>query len=321
MSARRRHPWQSAAVALLVLAAGSAASALSVTPAAARAGKRPPPSAAALPRVEVSLDSLLDRRTTSDFPGPALSVAFALRGEDAAAVFSARPRITRAADDTGRDLAAGEGRMVYGRGGWQEARGEGTVTPRIELASPSRKAKRLSAVEGVLEAYLPSRDPAATIRVDRVLARIDQPLSLLALSRQRVSLRVLSKASLEREKKAAEARREREKKRAGKPGEGLEAAAGAMAEVLVETIQRLFSNVGEHDLILKVDDPGQKIFAFDLATPDGKRIESYGTTDVEGYRIVRMLERIPQNASLRVRLKTPRSFAEIPFALRDVPLP
>jgi hypothetical protein len=314
MSALRRHPWPSAAAAFLLLAASGA-------PAAAPAGKRPPTSAAALPRVEVSLDSLLDRRTTSDFPGPALSVAFALRGEDAEAVFSARPRITRATDDTGRDLAAGEGRMVYGRGGWQEARGQGPVTPRVELASPSRKAKRLPAVEGVLETYLPSRDPAATVRIDRVLSRVDQPLSLPALTRQRVSLRVLSKASLEREKKATEARRAREKTRTKPDGEGLEAAAGAMADALVETIQRLFSNVGEHDLILKVDDPGQKIFAFDLATPDGKPIDSYGTTDVEGYRIVRMLERIPPNASLRVRLKTPRSFAEIPFALRDVPLP
>jgi hypothetical protein len=43
--------------------------------------------------------------------------------------------------------------------------------------------------------------------------------------------------------------------------------------------------------------------------------------ELEGYRIVRMLEPIPQTASLQVRLKTPKSFGEVPFTLANVKLP
>ncbi|HYK42456.1 MAG TPA: hypothetical protein VE007_08705, partial [Thermoanaerobaculia bacterium] len=97
--------------------------------------------------------------------------------------------------------------------------------------------------------------------------------------------------------------------------------AEAMADMLVATIQRLFENVGENDLILKVDDPGKKIFSFDLAAPDGTPVQSYGVTNVESYRIVRMFEPIPPAASLQVRLKTPKSFGELRFAFQDVKLP
>ncbi|MDQ6891707.1 MAG: hypothetical protein M3167_03390 [Acidobacteriota bacterium] len=317
---RPRRTARGVAIAITLLAAAAAAA-----PAVA-AVKKPAPAAsklaAAAPRVQVTVDSLLDRRTTSDFPHPSLSLTLALQGEDALAVKSARPRVTRAVDDTGRDLANPKDAIVSGRDGWQEARGEGAITPRIELASPARKAKTLTAVEGVVETYLPSRDAAATVRIDRVLSKQDKPLATPALAAQGIRLGVLSRAGLEREKKQAE-ERAKAKSAKGKPPkkEGLEGVAEAMADVLVTTIQRLFENVGENDLILKVDDPWKKIFSFDLAAPDGTAVQSYGTTEIEGYRILRMLEPIPPSASLQVRLKTPKSFSEVRFAFQDVKLP
>jgi len=309
-----------AAIAVALLLAAAAAPAVAAAKKPAPAASKP---AAAAPKVQVAVDSLLDRRTTSDFPHPSLSLTLTLQGEDALAVKSARPRVTRAVDDTGRDLANPKDAMVSGRDVWQEAHGEGAITPRIELASPARKAKTLTAVEGVVETYLPSRDAAATVKIDRVLAKRDKPLAMPGLAAQGIRIGVLSKAGLEREKKQAEARAKAKSAKKGKPAtkEGLEGVAEAMADVLVTTIQRLFENVGENDLILKVDDPGKKIFSFDLAAPDGSAVQSYGMTDIEGYRILRMLEPIPPAASLQVRLKTPKSFSEVPFAFQDVKLP
>jgi hypothetical protein len=63
------------------------------------------------------------------------------------------------------------------------------------------------------------------------------------------------------------------------------------------------------------------MFSFDLVAADGKPIQSYGTMGMEPYRIVRMLEAIPSTATLQVRLKTPKSFGEIPFTLGNVKLP
>ena len=313
---------KSAVSTAAIVLASFAAGVLSAAPAPKSAKKPAAPAAkaaAAGPKLEIAVDSLLDRRTTSDFPRPSLSLTLALQGEDAAAVKSTRPRVTRAVDDTGRDLANPQGAMVYGADGWQESRGEKAM-PRIELASPSRKAKSLTVVEGVLETYLPSRDSAATVKIDRVLSYRDKPLATPALAAQGIRLGVLSKAGLEREKKQAEAR-EKAKRAKKTKKESVEGVAEAIADALVSSIQSLFENAGEHDLILKVDDPGKKIFSFDLAAPDGTPVQSYGLTNVEGYRILRMFEPIPPNSSLQVRLKTPKSFGEIRFAFQDLKLP
>ena len=288
----------------------------------ARAGAtsaRPAPSAGP-PRLQIAVESVLDRRTSSDFPPPGLTVALSLAGEDAAGVRSVRPRITRAVDDSGRDLSKGAMQVQRGSDGWQPARDEGPPTPRIDLASPSRKAKVIASLEGVLESYLPARDPSASIRIERVTAKKDKPVSVPALAAQHVQVRVLSKAGLEREKKQAEAKKKAEAAKK-KGGDGLEAMGEAMADTLTSMLEMLFTSAGDNDLILKVADPGKRIFGFDLAAPDGTPIQSYGTTDYGDFRIVRMLEPIPASASLLVRLKTPRSFAEVPFALTNVKLP
>jgi hypothetical protein len=172
-----------------------------------------------------------------------------------------------------------------------------------------------------METYLPSRDSSGTVRIERVMAKKDKPLSVPALASRGLRVQVLSKAGLEKEKKQAEEKKKAQaaKKNKGKKGAetGLEEMAGAMGDALAGMLERLFLSAGDNDLILKVDDPGKKIFSFDLVA----RIRSFGTMDLEGYRIIRMFEPIPQNASLQVRLKTPKSFGEVPFALANVKLP
>jgi hypothetical protein len=301
-----------------------------VVPAIAQSKKVPkggaqsePAARTAPPKVQVAVESVLDRRTTRDFPRSELSITFKLEGEDAGAVQSARAHLKKAADDTGRSLLQSEAESRQGSDRWEEAREGSPPTPKVDLASPSRKAKNLS-VEGVLETYLPSRDPAGTVRIERVIAKKDKPLTAPALASRGIRIQVLSRAGLEKEKKQAETKKKAQAaKTKGKKGAatGLEEMAGAVGDMLTSMFERLFMTAGDNDLILKVDDPGKKIFSFDLAASDGAPIRSYGTMEVETYRIVRMLEPIPPTASLRVRLKTTKSFGEVPFALTSVKLP
>jgi hypothetical protein len=317
-----------AAGVLLALALAAAAPAAAQSKSKTAPKKSAPSEAAtraAPPKVQVAIESVLDRRTTRDFPRSELSITFKLEGDDASAVRSARARLTKASDDTGRSLlpSAAEARQDAER--WEEAREEGPPTPKVDLASPSRKAKSLTAIEGVLETYLPSRDPAGTVKIERIMAKKDKPLSVPALASRGLRLQVLSKTGLEKEKKQAEEKKKAQaaKKNKGKKGAeaGLEEMAGAMGDALAGMLERLFLSAGDNDLILKVDDPGKKIFSFDLVAPDGAPIRSFGTMDLEGYRIIRMFEPIPQNASLQIRLKTPKSFGEVLFALANVKLP
>ena len=321
---------RSAILILALLAAALPASAQSKKPAAKKEAA-PAADSASPAKIGVTVDSLLDRRTTGDFPSPSLTVSLKLDGEDAGKVASARPRATKAVDDTGRNLipdASQKGRMM-GNDSWQQGREGAPPELRLELASPARKAKALATLEGVVETYLPTRDPASTVRIDAVLAKKDKPaVAVPALASQRIRIQILSKEGLERQKKAAEEKKKAEaakkKKKEGKK-EGLEGMAEAMAEGMADALggmfERLFMTAGDNDLILKVDDPGKKLFGFDLATRDGKPINNYGTMEMENYRIVRMFEPIPQGAVLLVRLKTPRSFAEAPFTLSNLKLP
>jgi len=311
---------RTAAVFLAFVLAASAPLPAQAKKAPKKSSSVEPVATGAPPKVQVAVDSLLDRRTTRDFPKSELSITFKLEGDDAAAVQSARARVTKAVDDTGKSLVQSEAESKQQSDRWQEA-GEGKPPmPRVDLASPVRKAKTLSAVEGVLETYLPSRDPGGTIKIEKIVAKKDKPLAMPALTAQKIQLQVLSKAGLENEKKQAEAKKKSEAAKKGKKG-GLEEMGEAMGQALAGALERLFFSAGENDLILRVSDPGKKIFAFDLAAPDGSPIRSYGTMEIEPYRIVRMLEPIPPNATLQVRLKTAKSFGEVPFKLADVKLP
>ncbi len=286
--------------------------------------KKPPASGAretlgAAPRISLAVGALFDRRSNG-FPSPELTVAFTLEGEDARGVLMARARVTRAVDDTGKNLVDTSSPSSQRPVDWQHATESEPPQPRITLVSPARKAKTLTSLEGVFETYSPSRDPASTVTIERILAKKDKPLSHPALAGQRIRLQVLSKAALEEEKQLADAKKKAEM--AKKPArEGVEGVADALTETLVANLERMLMIAGDNDLILKVDDPGAKIFSFDLATPDGKPVHSYGTSELEGYRIVRMFQPVPEDSSLLVRLKTPRASSETPFTFTGVRLP
>lgn len=311
---------RSSLLLLIIFTAAASASAQSKKPAAKTSAAGPH---GAPPQIQVSVDTLMDRRTTRDFPRSELSISFKLEGADASAVQSARARVTKADDDTGKSLLVAAADSKQGSESWQEAHEGGAPTPKVDLASPSRKAKTLATVEGVLEAYMPSRDPASTIQVEKITAKKDKPpIASPALAAQHIRLQVLSKAALEKERADAKAKAQAAQKKSKKGAQdGLEQMGEAMADALTSMLERIFLTAGENDLILKVNDPDKKIFSLGLAAPDGSAIHSYGTMDLDSYRVVRMFEPIPPNASLLVRLKTAKSFGQVPFSLVNLKLP
>jgi hypothetical protein len=112
----------------------------------------------------------------------------------------------------------------------------------VRVASPSRKATSLAGVEVVLETYLPSRDPAATVKIGRVMGKKDKPLTVPALASRGVRVQVISKAALEKEKRAAEAKKKAEaaKKKEKKGESGLDEMAGAIRDAITPMFERLF---------------------------------------------------------------------------------
>ena len=115
----------------LTLAAAAPAAAQSKRPAGKSAQAQP----AAPLKLSVAVESVLDRRTTRDFPRSALTLAFKLEGADAAAVQSARASVAKATDDTGASLLQKESEKMQGVERWEEAREGSPPTPKVEAKS------------------------------------------------------------------------------------------------------------------------------------------------------------------------------------------
>jgi hypothetical protein len=244
-----------------------------------------------------------------------------LEGDDALLVQQVKVPVKKAIDDTGANLIRKE--TSGGGKEWTPRSGNGDLTANVEMESPARKAKVLNEVSGAITLHMPVRDPKAAVVIPDVLKQVDKPLAIAALTAQKIKLQVTSKEQAEKDKKAAEvkAKAEKAKKAKQKKTDGMEEMFDAMGDAMGEMFERLFMTAGENDLLLKVSDPGKKVFSYEVIAVDGKVVDSYGTLNLEGYTIVRFFDPLPAGAALRVNLKTPMAFAEIPFEFKEMKLP
>jgi len=97
--------------------------------------------------------------------------------------------------------------------------------------------------------------------------------------------------------------------------------AGAMAEGFRALFEGMFGDVGENDVLLKVTDKGSKIFGAEVFDASGKKVDGRGSMKMSGFWILNFGEKLPQDASLRIYVLTPKALVSAPFSLKDVTLP
>jgi hypothetical protein len=121
----------------------------------------PAAQSSAPPKFGVAIDTLLDRRSTGDFPSPSLTVGLKLEGEDAGKIASARPRASRAVDDNVKSLIPDPSQkgMMMGSANWQQARESGSADAAAGAVEPAAQGESLASLEGVVEAYRPRAIP------------------------------------------------------------------------------------------------------------------------------------------------------------------
>jgi hypothetical protein len=257
--------------------------------------------------VKAVVTEVNDRRSTGQFFND-LEVKLKLLGDDAASVRGIRTAVRTAVDDTGRNLLSGEK-----KGGDFEAvdaGGQAEVT--LKLKNPARKATVIKEIAGDLELFMPDQDPGAAVVVEGILKTGASPLDSQALKEAGVSVTVLTKKDYEALRKAEE---KKAKEQAEK--QGLEEAAMKMLEGLFGSLFQ----VGENDLVLKVDDPSAKVIQIEAADAGGARINSYGRMKSDDLVILNYGEPLPPDARLRIFLKTEKSVVSVPLKLTDVVLP
>jgi hypothetical protein len=258
--------------------------------------------------VTVSPGDVTDRRR-NDGNFASLEVELKLGGPSAAGARGVRARVKKAVDDTGRDLMPKQPKGSD----YEQAAGEGPPAVKVELRNPSRRATKLLEVSGDVDVFVPGRDPASVARSDAFQSKVDRPISSPALKSAGAEVTVVSRKTYDAEKKKEEERRKKEAESAG--------IAGAMASAFGGLFEGLFGDIGENDVLLRVTDPGKKLFAVDIVDAKGQPIDGMGTMKIASFWILKYPEKLPADAALRIYVLTPKAVLTTPFRLRDVALP
>ena len=260
------------------------------------------------PAIGVTPGDVTDRRRNDNtFAG--LEVELKLTGEAAGGARGARALVEKAVDDTGRNLVKEGGRPAD----FERPSGQGSPVLKLDLRNPARRAKSVREISGSIEVFLPERDPAAVASAERFLSGMDRPIAAPALKAAQTEVTVVSRKTYDAEKKKDDERKKKESESAG--------IAGAMVSAFSGLFEGLFGDIGENDVLVRVTDPGKKVFGVEVFDTAGKRIDDSGSMKVGEFWIVKFTEKPPADASLRIYLMTPKALVTAPFSLKDVALP
>ena len=296
---------------LALSVAVAAASLLSVGtgPLAAQTKPLAPATPARLELVQVN-----DRRSSGHFAQ--LNVHVALPDVPEKDVAAESIVATKAVDDTGKDLLQGAQQSkelsptASGRGIGDEKPSPTRLT--ITLSNPARGATTIKEIAGEIELYLPSRDPNAVYKADRVLSKAGKPLAGPALAASRVEITLLSQAQVDAEKKKLA-----DKKRADMKKDGF--SEDSISDLVKSFLESLFPSEGQ--LVARVKDPDHRIQHFSYVLPSGEQ-RNITAMDRDGFTVLNMWGEKPQaDWALKVELKTPKTSVRHTFALEDVALP
>jgi hypothetical protein len=267
--------------------------------------------------LRVTAGTIEDRRTTGKFFG-GLEIELKLTGDDLADAKAARVLLKKAVDESGRDLLPEK----RGDEDFQKSSGSSGPNLKVNLKNPARGAGAIKEVSGDVELYAPSRDPAATVVVERLTSRMDKPVASPALKAQKIAVRLVSpnvyRADAKKREAEMDAEMEKHKDEVKKEAGDDKTAEALMG--LVKAFSGMMNDVGDNDVILQIEDEGGKLQDVEVVGKSGV-IDTRGSMSSGGLKILQYSEKLPPDAKLRFLLKTKKSLLKTPFTLTSVPLP
>jgi hypothetical protein len=267
--------------------------------------------------LRVTAGTIEDRRTTGKFFG-GLEIELKLTGDDLADARAARVSLKKAVDESGRDLLPEQ----KNEEDFRKSSGSGGPDLKISLKNPARGASAIKEVSGDVELFAPSRDPAATVVVDRLVSRMDKSVDSAALKAQKIGVRLVSpkvyRADAKKREAEMDAEMEKHKDQINKEAGDDKTAEALMA--LVKGFAGMLNEVGDYDVILQIQDEQGKILDVEVVGKSGV-IDTRGSMSSGGLKILQFSEKLPADAKLRFLLKTKKAVLSTPFTLTNVPLP
>lgn len=262
--------------------------------------------------VIVSVSEVRDSRTTGQFFA-GLEIKLKLMGDSLADAKGLSLSVTKAVDDTGRDLLKkDEGRSKEFTRPDESRAGQAELE--VKMKNPSRKAAVVKELSGEVSIFSPSKDPNAVAAIDSFMAHAGKKIGSNALKAARVEVAVMTKKEFD------EFKEQQKKEVKAKEGEMVRELGEAMAKALGSLFGSMME-VSENSVILNITDPDKKVIDLEFTDAAGAPVRSGSTMKTGDLRIYEFEKPMPQDAKLTIFLMTPRSMARTPFKLKDIALP
>lgn len=249
-----------------------------------------------------------DSRTTGSFNAEC-KIELKFTGDAAADATSVREvRVTKAVDETGRDLVRKEkdpfGHSSFGSHG-------GTLQADVKLRNPSRNATVIKLVEGEVELFSPSESNGGILVLKDVLKHPAEPVQNPALKKFGIEVIYLTKETYEAKKKQLEAQDK--------------SNGGAIGDTFGDLFKGMFGGMMSSDspnsLKLYIKDPQNRVIDFQLQDAAGKELKTHGSWSMSGMHNLDLAAPAPPDTQLLIHLATPEATKSFPFKLENIPLP
>ncbi len=271
--------------------------------------------------VGVEVDDVVDNRVSSSDTGGfqmagGLDLRVKLTGSGLDKATAARVIVKEAKDDSGKNLLKANPDIPDFM-----PRDYNSGTLQMSVGQPERKATSVR-LKGTVELYVPGKDPNASVKIDKPLAKLDVPFSSKALKAAKLEITPLSREGYEAAKKARTITAEDiEKIRAEGKARGVDAKEIELAIEMAKAFESMDSGYPEGAVVLsgkKAD--FDRIFRIEVLGSDGKPMNTSGrSTSTRGESALMTLnlsEPIPADARLEIQMVTDKARASFPFDLK-----
>lgn len=266
--------------------------------------------------VKVEVDEIVDNRVGAEMFSGSLQLRVKLAGTGLDKAVAARVVIKDARDDRGTLLINEKGEEPPDFMGREYNNG----LVGISLRTPARAATSVR-MKGVVELYVPSRDPNSKVKIEKALARLDAPLSNKTLKAAKIEITPLSPAGYAAKMKDRTLDEEEIAKiRAEGVARGVSEKEIELVIGLAKVLESTDTPPAEGTVILSGEEGDfDRIFSIEILGADGKPVDlperSSSTRGTDTLMTLVPRAPLPANAALELALLTDKSRVTFPFEL------
>ncbi len=248
-----------------------------------------------------------DSRSTED-SFSRLRLKLKIMGDILANAEAMRFNLTKAVDDTGRDLIK---RDQFNNNDKYEKLDQNSLDKsdlEVNLLNPSRKAKVIQQLTGELEVFSPGQDPSATFKFPQINQNFGVPIPI---AEHKIEITPY-------DTKTYEEAREQEAE-----SQSTEQAAQNMGNAMAQLFTGMFgvNADGQNSIVLRIKDPQLKIVTFRFYGVSGEEMKSNSWMSMGEVQQFFFPDPLPEDITLVVMVKTDKSLQKIGINFNDIPLP